>query len=430
MSAQAEETRIPLVSIVVLAYNHLDYTKLCIESLYKYTSHINFELILIDNGSSDGTEEYFCSLPHAVKIHFPENIGVDKAINYGFRMARGKYTLNLSNDIVVTSNWLDNLIRCAESDPRIGMVVPVCSASSNHQQVDLNCRSPDDMQRLAKEYNISNPNLWEERLKLVTYACLFRTEVQKAIGGFDEAFNPGAYDDDAISFRIRRAGYRLILAKDTYVYHYGSVTFNAEYSKNNLAQRNLDLFYSKFGVHPWQAAFIDFNVVNLLEYDGRDGLSILGIGKSCGSTLLQIKNRCRSRGGRNTKIYYLSETESNMMELRSVCESCIHAATEEVTRFFGGRLYDYIVVESESDKLKNLPSLFQNLGGLMNEGGQLVCTAANDELYKLIQSSLENSGLIPTDVRQNYYHCFRKPCTNIDSYDSPDPISQERHAEL
>lgn len=412
MSAQDEENRTPLVSIIVLAYNHLDYTKLCIDSLYRYTSHIDFELILINNGSSDGTEEYFCSLPDAIKIGFPKNIGVDKAINYGFRMARGKYTLNLSNDIVVTSNWLDNLITCAESDKKIGMVVPVCGASSNNQQVDLNYHSLEEMQQFAKEYNVSNPNLWEERIKLVTYTCLFRTEVQKAMGGFDEAFNPGAYDDDAISFRIRRAGYRLILAKDTYVHHFGSVTFNAEYAKNNLAQKNLNLFYSKFGVHPWQASFIDFNVVNLLEYDGRDDLSILGIGKSCGSTLLQIKNMCRSRGGKNTKIYYLSEIESNMMELRSVCEACVHTSTGELTRFFGDRLYDYIVVESESDKLENIQVFFKELGSLLKENGQLVCTAANEGLYKLIQSSLEDIELVPNNAHQNYYYCFKKPDVN------------------
>lgn len=412
MSTQAEENQIPLISIVVLAYNHLDYTKQCIESLYQHTSHIDFELILINNGSSDGTEEYFCSLPNAIKISFPKNIGVDKAINYGFRMAQGKYTLNLSNDIVATYHWLDNLIRCAESDGKIGMVVPVCGASSNNQQINLNDQSLEEMQQLAKDYNVSNPDLWEERIKLVTYTCLFRTEVQKAIGGFDEEFNPGAYDDDAISFRIRRAGYRLILAKDTYVHHFGSVTFNAEYSKNNLAQKNLNLFISKFGVHPWQASFIDFNVVNLLEYSGQDGQSILGIGMSCGSTLLQVKNMCRSKGGRNTKIYYLSELDSNMMELRSVCETCVHASTGELTRFFGGRLYDYIVVESESDKLENIPSFFQELGGLLKEGGQLVCTAANEELHKLILSSLEDAGFLLTNMHQNYYYCFKKSCVN------------------
>ncbi len=407
-SPQTEENHVPVVSIIVLAYNHLDMTKLCIQSLYQYTSHIDFELILINNGSSDGTEEYFCTLKDAVKINFPKNIGVDKAINYGFRMAQGKYTLNLSNDIVVTYHWLDNLIACMESSDKIGMAVPVCGVSSNNQQVKLNFQSLDEMQMLAKEYNVSNPNLWEERLKLVTYTCLFRTDVQKAMGGFDEEFNPGAYDDDAISFSIRRAGYKLILAKDTYVHHFGSVTFNAEYTKNNLAQRNLSLFYSKFGVHPWQASYIDFNVLDLLDISDRNDVNILGVGMSYGSTLLQLKNMCRSKGGKNIKLYYLSEQGRNMAELRTVCEYCVCTNHGELLHYFGDKLYDYIIVESESDQLENLPALFQNLGGLLKQGGQLVCTAANADLLGQICSALTNAGLTAGNSGQNYYFCFTK----------------------
>ena len=309
---------------------------------------------------------------------------------------------------MVTYHWLDNLLACIESDEKIGMVVPVCSASSNSQQVDLNYHSLDEMQLLAKKFNTSNPNLWEERIKLVTYTCLFRTEVQKAMGGFDEDFNPGVYDDDAISFRIRRAGYRLILAKDTYVHHFGSITFNEEYTKNDLAQRNLSIFYSKFGVHPWQASYIDYNVLNLLEFSSQNDLNLLGIGMSCGATLLPIKNMCRSKASRNTKIFYLSGQGDNMAELNTICEYCVRANTGELLYYFGARLYDYIVVESESDKLENLQDLFRSLGGLLKEGGQLVCTAANDDLYEQICSALTEKGLISTKSNRNYYFCFTK----------------------
>lgn len=399
----------PLVTIVVLAYNHLSYTKQCIESLYKYTSHIDFELITINNGSTDGTEEYFNSLPNTKKISFPNNLGVDKAINFGFRAARGKYTLNLSNDIVVTYRWLDNLLTCIESDEQIGMVAPVCNASSNHQQVVLNYTSLEEMQRLAKEYNVSNYKLWEERLKLVTYTCLFRTDVQKAMGGFDEDFNPGAYDDDAISFRIRRAGYKLILAKDTFVHHFGSITFNAEYAKNNLAQRNRQLFYQKFGVNSWQACYIDFNVLNLLDFNGQRDVNILGIGLSYGSTLLQIKNICKRHGSDNIRLFYLSEQENNLTDLKTACEYCIHTDTGNLFSYFGNRLYDYIVVESESDKLKNLETLFMTISELLKAGGQLVCTAADQTLAAKIKGILADLGLINSKSIKDYYLGFLKP---------------------
>lgn len=397
----------PLVSIVVLAYNHLDYTKLCVESLYKYTVDVDFELITIDNGSTDETKAYFGGLPNTKKISFPENIGVDKAINYGFRIAEGKYTLNLSNDIVVTSHWLGNLVACMEANERVAMVVPVCGASSNNQQVNLNYHSLEEMQLFAQVYNQSDPNRWEERLKLVTYTCLFKTDVQKAIGGFDEDFNPGAYDDDAIGFRIRRAGYKLILAKDTYVHHFGSITFNEEYKKNDIATKNRCLFTSKFGVDSWAASMIDFNVVDLVDYNRKNKVRILGIGKSCGSTLLQIKNSFRKKGIGEVTLFYLAENERCLPDLLTICEDCLFAGPENVKQYFGSQPYDLIVVESETDKVENPREFFEDLSGMLKEDGQLI-TTATDKLYPLIEKTLFEKGLVLSKSVKNYYFYFAR----------------------
>lgn len=397
----------PLVSIVVLAYNHLDYTKKCIENLLKYTNDVEYELITINNGSKDGTEDYFNSLHNTKKISFPENIGVDKAINYGFRAAEGKYTLNLSNDIVVTSRWLSNLIKCIESDSRIGMVAPVCNASSNNQQVSMQYNTLAEMHKLAEKYNISNPSLWEERIKLVTYTCLFRTDLQKKLGGFDEDFNPGAFDDDAMSFRIRRAGYKLILAKDTFVHHYGSVTFNEEYVKSNIAARNNQLFYTKFGIYSWNAAMIDFNIVNLVDYNKKDSINILGIGPTCGSTLLQIKNKFRQNGIWNVKIYYLSENEKAIPDLNTICENCILTKAKNAKEFFSSETYDYIIVESETSKIESLDKTFEDLTDLLKKDGMVITTATN-ETYPIIKKIMLNKGFNISRKFNEYYFAFTK----------------------
>lgn len=401
------KTGAPLVSIVVLAYNHLDYTMKCIESLFKYTSDVDYELITVNNGSSDGTEYYFNSLPNAKKINFPENIGVDKAVNYGFREAEGKYTINLSNDIVVTSNWLKNLVTCMESDPKIGMVVPVCNASSNYQQISLPYTDLDEMQEIAKIYNKSNPGLWEERMKLVTYTCLFRTDLQKAFGGFDEDFNPGAYDDDAMSFRVRRAGYKLILAGDTFVHHFGSVTFNEEYVKSNIAERNMRLFYDKFGVHSWNVGMIDFNIVNLAKFREKKDIKVLGIGQSYGASLLQIKNKFRKTGLRDVKLFYLSENEKSIPDLNTICEDCIYAPAETAKEFFGSRKYDIIVFENEPDKLINPELFFEDITDLLKEDGMLITTAI-PSVYPRIESCLYNKDFAVTKKEKDYYFAFEK----------------------
>lgn len=404
---QDKKQHAPVVSVVLLAYNQLTYTKKCVESLFRHTSDVAYELITINNGSADGTEEYFNSLPNEKKISFPENVGVDKAINVGFKMAEGKYTLNLSNDIVVTPRWLKNLVACADTDEKIGMVVPVCNFSSNLQTIGLPYSSLEELDNIAELYNRTNPALWEERLRLITYTCLFRTDLQKAIGGFDEEFNPGAYDDDAISFTIRRKGYRLMLAKDTYVHHFGSVTFGAEYAKNNLAARNRALFIKKFSVDPWGATMIDQEITALADYERRGEVKILGIGKSCGASLLQVKNAYRARGINDVTLHYLSETQHNMADLATVCKMCRVAPLNEVRRHFGQEEWDLIVVESETDKIQQPGVFYGDLCALIKPGGRLITTAAQG-LLPIIEGTLARNGFVRANSRKEYYFAFDK----------------------
>lgn len=405
----AEDT--PLVSIVVLAYNHLDYTRECVESIYRYTSNISFELITINNGSNDGTEEYFNSLPDTIKISFPENIGVCRAINHGFRIARGKYTMNVSNDIVVMPYWLDNLLICMESDPKIGMAVPVCDASCNYQQMVLPYRTMEELQEKAAVYNVSNPALWEERLKLSTYAGIYRTELQKTLGGFDEDFNPGCYDDDAICFSIRRMGYKVIFAKDCFVHHYGAHTFTAEYDKDKgLAMRNKLLFMRKFAAEPYVAGLIDYNIINLVRYSGGDNLNILGLGSSYGTTPLQLKNTCKSKGSKNIGLYYLTQDAHTMTDLKTICDYCAFAPLEKAPELFGSRAYDYIIVEADSRQLQNRAELFTALYAMLKASGQLVCTAANPQiLYETMGMFYHLGGKLENQFNNCYYLCFSKP---------------------
>ena len=398
----------PVASVVLLAYNQLQYTKKCVESLFRHTSDVEYELITINNGSSDGTEEYFNSLPNEKKISFPENVGVDKAINCGFRIAEGKYTLNLSNDIVVTPRWLKNLVACADSDEKIGMVVPVCNFSSNHQTIGLPYGSLEELDQITQLYNKSNPALWEERLRLITYTCLFRTDLQKEIGGFDEEFNPGAYDDDAISFTIRRKGYKLILAKDTYVHHFGSITFGAEYAKNNLAARNRALFMRKFGVDPWGATMIDQEIVALADYSRKGNVNMLGIGQSCGASLLQIKNGYRARGLFDVTLCYLSEATYNVTDLATVCKTYRVAPPNDVNKHFGQEQFDLIVVESETDKIQKLEAFYEDICNLIKPGGRLITTVANGLLPR-IEHTLVRNGFQRANSLKEYYFAFDKP---------------------
>ena len=105
-----------MTSIVVLTYNQLeDCTKSCIESIYKYTDIKDFELIVVDNDSQDGTPEYLKSIePNYSNISIilnDTNKGYSAGNNDGIKVSKGEYVILLNNDTLVSEDWLEQILK-------------------------------------------------------------------------------------------------------------------------------------------------------------------------------------------------------------------------------------------------------------------------------------------------------------------------------
>ncbi len=202
---------VPLCTIAVTAYNRLEKTRICVECILKYTD-ADYELLLIDNGSCDGTTEYFKTVAHGRKkiVRITKNIGFCFAWKTAKECFSGKYLVIVSNDVYVTQSWLSNLLKCYESDPRIGFVEPVSNNVSNNQQVDLPYTDFNDMQLKAAEYNKSDPRKWEERLRCISLIGVYSRPVLDIIGLSDAAFLHDFTEDD-LAARLRLGGYKLML---------------------------------------------------------------------------------------------------------------------------------------------------------------------------------------------------------------------------
>src|SRR5690606_37753418 len=128
------------------------YTKKCVESIRAHTRQA-YELILVDNGSKDGTEEFFRSVPGAKVIRNVANEGVAKGWNQGMRLADGDYILIFNNDTIVGPGWLENMVRLCESDPSIGMVGPRSNYIAGPQIVkDVPYRTEAGIQEFIREW--------------------------------------------------------------------------------------------------------------------------------------------------------------------------------------------------------------------------------------------------------------------------------------
>lgn len=277
-------------SIVIATFNKLAYTQQCIESIRAYTPADSYEIIVVDNNSSDDTPSWLAAQEDIVLIGNKENLGFPKACNQGIEVSTGDNILLLNNDTVVGPRWLENMEICLYSSPSIGAVGPVTNSCSNSQQISVPYKSTDSMIEFADAYNHSDPSKWEERLKLVGYCMLMKKSIVDEIGPLDERFTPGNFEDDDYSQRLRVAGYQLFLCKDTFIHHYGSTSFKDNVQAYvDLIMKNRQKFIDKWGYDPHAGLTKWSQLVDLIDFDRNQAINVLEIGSHCGETLLSVK---------------------------------------------------------------------------------------------------------------------------------------------
>ena len=213
-----------LISIIVPAFNQLDYCRQCIDSVLANTRQ-PYRLILVDNGSTDGVGEYFDRIPGARVLHAERNLGFPGGVNLGMREAEG-HVLLLNSDTIVPKGWLERLERALLSADDIGMAGPMSNYVSGPQQISgLMFDAYDQIESFSDDLARRNAGKATPVDRLVGFCVLIREAAFRAVGLLDESFGIGCYEDDDYGIRVRGAGYRLCMAKDAFVFHYGSRTF-------------------------------------------------------------------------------------------------------------------------------------------------------------------------------------------------------------
>ncbi|MDA0748800.1 MAG: glycosyltransferase, partial [bacterium] len=256
VSAAPEMGEAPRVSIVMPLYNKVEYTEACLKGLEEAAGKTPCELVLVDNGSSDGTGALLDRMERRARvIRCGENLGFSRGNNLGAGYARGEYLLFLNNDIVPHAGWLDAMVAEVDADPEVGIVgarlLYPDSGKVQHAGIELVNGTPDHVYRNVPG---DDPGVMKSRdLDMVTGACLLiRKEVFEQLGGFDEAYVNGVEDVD-LCLKVRKKGYRVRYCADAVLDHYEG-TSEGRYSH---VRPNLERFVKRWnGQFDAQGRFI------------------------------------------------------------------------------------------------------------------------------------------------------------------------------
>jgi GT2 family glycosyltransferase len=244
----------PRASLIVLTFNNLAINRLCIESILRNTLRPDYELIVVDNASKDGTPDYLRSLakvyPQIKLILNESNRGFAGGNNQGIRAATGEYVVLLNNDTVLPRGWLGRLLRHLERDPKVGLVGPVTTGAANEAYVATQYKTLAAMEAFAARQFHAHAGETFPLAVPALFCAAARRALFDEVGLLDERYEIGLFEDDDLAVRVRRAGYRTLCARDVFVHHFQCEGFKQFGDKGylKLFNANRERFERKWNV--------------------------------------------------------------------------------------------------------------------------------------------------------------------------------------
>jgi len=240
--------------IIIPVWNEREATAGCVDSIAGHTDY-PYRLIVIDNGSDKDTAGYLLALskkygPRMRLIRNEKNLGFVRAANQGMRISSAPYLCLMNNDTIATDGWLEEMVSVMESGPKIGIVNP---SSNTFGQAPSRDESIDAYAARSRGSSGRTQELYACR----GFCALIRRNVIERVGLFDEAFKTGYFEETDLSCRARAAGFEIVRAKGSYVYHEEGLSFKGLKERETLFAGNEKIFFERWGRPIRIGCFID-----------------------------------------------------------------------------------------------------------------------------------------------------------------------------
>lgn len=345
------------VAIIIPTYNADYLLQKNIESIRDTLPADSYKIIVVDNASQDGTVGWLAEQEDIMVVLNEENRGFSCACNQGAAATAGTQAEEsdiflLNNDTRLSLNSLFWLRMGLYGDQSIGAVGSCSNYAGNEQQIEVTFSLPGEYLEYGAERNVPLVRSCEERVRLSGFAMLVKRRVWNDVGGMDEAFTPGYFEDDDLCMRIQQRGFRLLYCKNSFIYHVGSQSFSREESVNDLLLQHHEMFIRKYAFDILEHASPNRILPLQIPYPEDYEFNILQIECGLGADLKLLRS-----------IYPNSHAIGieQRLALRRIagCTEAVFESVSQLREVSGGPVFDVLVISPEaagrlSDKDKEL----------------------------------------------------------------------------
>ncbi|MBO6241715.1 MAG: HAD-IIIC family phosphatase [Butyrivibrio sp.] len=402
--------------IVVVSYNAMFFMQENLKSIRKCLPDDSYKIVVVDNGSTDGVDKYLSEQKDIIYIRNEKNVGFGPACNQAVKATIGteyeKYDVFLlNNDTRLVFDALYFLKKALYSAEDVGAVGSVSNYAGNKQMIDVEFDTVDEYIDYGEKVNVPMKDSCLERVRLSGFSMLIKRKVWDEVGGFDEDFVPGYFEDDALSMEILRRGYRMKVVRNSFIYHAGSESFiKTDY--NSIIQKNYALFKEKYKFDIMKYAYADGTVISQIPYGKNAFFTVLHYGCGLGAELKAIrslfpnsecigiepKKELYDIAKATEKIYssadeLLSNSPAPFINIMIIEKNDLQAMSDELKQKLSGILMKDCIVLIKDCELEEFP--YENIKmivwdmddtfwqGILSEG-EVILPMSNVELIKSI----------------------------------------------
>lgn len=385
----------PKTAIIIVSYNNKELTQACIESIRKNNPPETYQLIVVDNASTDGVAEWLAGQKDITLIINQDNKGFPYACNQGIAAAEREADIFLlNNDTVVPKNALFWLRKGLYFDEKVGAAGCVSNNVVNYQQVPEQFDTLEEWMAFAERNNVAMEHPFEKKGWLVGFAMLIkRTALNKILAAegkekddvpevLDTRFSPGNYEDNDLSIRLLKNGYELLLCKNSFIFHHGGKSFGKQQEKyKKLLFENQKKLAEKYGIDFIPYSYVESALINMIK-PARPDFSLLEIGCKLGASLARVESRYpESQVCGIEKNEKLAELAKQVADVQ--CKDILE--TEIAGNSNYDEKYDYVLLDHVLEMEQSAEEVLKRAAACAKPGGTLLVSVDNRQCIRAVE---------------------------------------------